>query len=547
MVSGVVRGTPLRTLPIALAGLLLASPAAAQKFYPDDPLLVDRDDLDVPEPGEVELSGGWDMIENTFGIGTPPGQPGPRAANVNTLGEVPDSSWFTNRIGVRALGIAELKRGPDTQGPPRGRWTVIRGKSEGVTPGFTIRDERGLVYFVKFDPPGWPNLASSADVIGTKVFHAIGYNVPENYIARVRRDELDLAPDARISRRGKGSDAMTERDLDDIFGRVHAGPDGTVRVVASLALEGRPKGPHKWFGTRTDDANDIFPHEDRRENRGYRVFCAWINHDDSRAINSLDMYVEEEGRRFVRHYLIDFASVLGSGSTGPQGLRAGNEYLLDWGPFARAALTLGIWDRAWRDVEYPDYPEIGRFEAEFFQPEKWRPEHPNAAFRRMNAEDAFWAARIVSRFDDDAVRAIVETGEIEDPEAQEYLVRTLIERRDKIVAHWFSGIAPLSEIAIATEGGTPRLGFANLGERAGLGRADGYRYEWFAFDNDSGARTPISRDETASTAIPIPEHAAPYLLVRIVPIAPAMPGWEQAVEVYLTGAPRRLVGVEREY
>ena len=79
----------LSMLLVAAVTLLPAAPAAAQKFYPDDPLLVDRDDVvDIPPPAEIELSGGWDMIENTFGIGTPPAEPGPLAANVNTLGEV---------------------------------------------------------------------------------------------------------------------------------------------------------------------------------------------------------------------------------------------------------------------------------------------------------------------------------------------------------------------------------------------------------------------------------------------------------------------------
>jgi hypothetical protein len=414
-----------------------------------------------------------------------------------------------------------------------------------VTPGFTIRDERGLVYFIKLDPPAYPNLASSADVIGTKVLHAIGFNVPENYIARLRREQLELAADARISRRGHGSDAMTGEDLDDILSRAHVRDDGSVRVVASLALEGEPLGPAKWFGTRADDANDVFPHEDRREIRGYRVFCAWINHDDSRAINSLDMYVEAEGRHFVRHYLIDFASALGSGSTGPQSPRAGNEYLLDWGPFFRSALTLGIWDRAWREVEYPDYPEVGRFESEFFRPEEWRPEHPNAAFRRLNPEDGFWAARIVSRFHDAAIRAIVETGELDDPEAEAYLIRTLIERRDKIVEHWFRGLAPLAEFRVEGETGQ-RLSFANLGEQAGLGGVEGYRYEWFEFDNLSLERASLGSGETREPSLAIPSHPAEYLLVRIQPIS-SEPSWEQAVEVWVTGTPRRLVGLEREY
>ena len=35
-----------------------------------------------------------------------------RAANINTIDEVPDSSWFTNRIGSRAMSADELVRGP---------------------------------------------------------------------------------------------------------------------------------------------------------------------------------------------------------------------------------------------------------------------------------------------------------------------------------------------------------------------------------------------------------------------------------------------------
>jgi hypothetical protein len=76
------------------------------------------------------------------------------------------------------------------------------------------------------------------------------------------------------------------------------------------------------------------------------VFSAWLNHDDSRAINSLDMLVGEKGGRHVKHYLIDFGSTLGSGSTGPQKPRAGWEYLWEPKPaFARIA-TFGLWDRS---------------------------------------------------------------------------------------------------------------------------------------------------------------------------------------------------------
>ena len=75
-------------------------------------------------------------------------------------------------------------------------------------------------------------------------------------------------------------------------------------------------------------------------------------------------------------------------------------------PIFKASISLGIWDRPWRHVKYPDYPAIGRFEGDFFKPEVWRPEYPNPAFERMLPADAFWAVRIINRFSDDMIRAI---------------------------------------------------------------------------------------------------------------------------------------------
>ena len=53
----------------------------------------------------------YEMVNNLL---VKPGyQPsGRRAQNLNTIDEVPDSSWFTNRVGTRPLTIDELVRGP---------------------------------------------------------------------------------------------------------------------------------------------------------------------------------------------------------------------------------------------------------------------------------------------------------------------------------------------------------------------------------------------------------------------------------------------------
>jgi hypothetical protein len=537
---------------LSLLALACALPgrAAAPKFLPDDPVAVDNDRLLMPQPARVEISTTFDVIERTF-KGRPDGNV-PRAVNVNTLGEVPDSSWFTNRMGARLMSGEELVRGPlRDQGPDMSRpWAVIRGKSGGISPGFTMRDGRGDVYFIKPDPEGFPNLSTAADVIGSRFFHAFGYFVPENHVAYVRRDQLEVAPDARITEAGRGRRTMTEADLDRILARVYRRPDGAIRVVAGRALEGDDIGPHEFIGTRPDDANDVFPHEHRRDLRGYRVFAAWLNHDDSRSVNTLDTFVAvSEGRGWVRHHLIDFSSSLGSGSTAlkeiaPQATRPGNEYIVEIAPALKTAVTLGLWERPWRKVEYQVHPEIGRIEADYFRPEAWKPEYPNPAFERMRPDDAFWAARIVSRFTDEMVRALVHTGQYDDPAAERQLADTLIERRDKTVAYYFGQVNPLAEFAVEAAAEGARLRFRNLGAEAGLATASGYEYQWFAFDNATHALRPLGEVAlTTATALPLPSAEAEYLMARIRTQAPE-PRWAKAVDVYLRG--QTLVGIERE-
>ena len=90
---------------------------ASRRFFPDDPLWIDPEPVDVAPVEDWDLSKSYDFLENTFS--DPKGEDGP-ALNINTLGEVPDSSWFTNRIGVRAMSLEEIVRGPDTlDGPVR--------------------------------------------------------------------------------------------------------------------------------------------------------------------------------------------------------------------------------------------------------------------------------------------------------------------------------------------------------------------------------------------------------------------------------------------
>jgi hypothetical protein len=162
----------------------------------------------------------------------------------------------------------------------------------------------------------------------------------------------------------------------------------------------------------------------------------------------------------------------------------------------------------------------------------------------MLPDDAFWAARIVSRFTDEMVRAIVHTGQYDDPGAEQFLADVLIRRRDKTVAHYFRQLNPLAEFQVEAGAAGATLRFRNLGEEKGLAHAEAYEHQWFAFDNASGALRPLGElARVAEPALAIPDTADEYRMVRIRTRAPE-PLWAKAVEVYLRGG--RIVGIERE-
>src|SRR5688572_28858272 len=103
----------------AVLGLMLAALGAwtpvdvqSPRFLPDDPLQLDDDrSIDASGVTPIDGSNAYDFAEHTFG--KPGDRRDVRAANVNTIDEVPDSSWFTNRIGRRAMTIEEIVKGPN--------------------------------------------------------------------------------------------------------------------------------------------------------------------------------------------------------------------------------------------------------------------------------------------------------------------------------------------------------------------------------------------------------------------------------------------------
>jgi hypothetical protein len=407
-----------------------------------------------------------------------------RALNVNSLDEVPDSSWFTNRVGRQPVTTAELVKGPDRyESISLEGWKVSGGKGSGIQPGFRMQDREGHTYQIEVDPPKNPELASGAEIIGTAFYHAFGYHTVDVYLAELDPSKLEISEKASmrdpISRKRR---RMTRRDVNDVLRKAAKMPNGHYRVLASRFADGAPLGNFRYYGTRPDDPNDIVMHEHRRELRGARVFGAWLNHDDSRGINSLDMLIDTNGTRWVKHYMFDFGSILGSGTVHAQYHRPGNEYIFEWAPGWVTLGTLGFYIRPWALIDYPDVPKsVGRFEGKAFDPEKWKPEYPNPAFQNMRPDDAFWAARIVSKFDDGMVRAIVEKAKYSDPKATDYITQTLIARRDKVLKTYLNQVNPIVNPSLDASG---TLTFENAAVLAKAATpAESYTLQWFRFDN----------------------------------------------------------------
>lgn len=473
---------------------LLSSADSGRRFYPDDPIRKEPEPIPVNGVSVRKVDDIYDFLENTY---VTPGRQGAqarrsplRARDVNTLGEVPDSPWYTNRHARRRMSIVELKRGPGNSSPPsrRSPWRVVAAKSDGVTPGFVIEDNAKQRYLLKLDPPEAPEVPSGADIIGSKFFYALGYSTPENYVVRFTADDLEIPEGATWRDAGGHRHALTRPVILKMLSGQRPLSNGRYRALASRWMDGKVVGPFNYRGTRSDDPNDIINHEDRRCLRGLAVFCAWLNHHDTRSINTLDLLVGESDHQYLKHALIDFGSILGSAGYGIKEPWMGSQHLIARKDALVQVLTFGFKPPRFMRTHYPDYTGAGRLDSWSFDPLNWKSNYPNPAFLSMDANDAFWAAKQVAAFTDEDIRAIVSTAEFSDPRATDWVGRCVMERRDKVVRSWFAKVLPLDRFRVADGA----LNFDDLATENGLLPSQPYDVAWSVLDNQRGTLSPLA-------------------------------------------------------
>src|SRR6185503_3020149 len=298
---------------LATIAVIFTAPASTKgpRFYSDDPITREPESQDASKAKPYEIQQLYEMTVNLFV--TPGYKPsGMRAQNINTIDEVPDSSWFINRIGARTITAAELARGPISGPPPDpSKWVLTREKSSGAHPGFTARDAKGETWFLEFDPTYFPEGATGSVIVASKIFWALGYNQVESFLTTFDPKRVEIDPKATARRPSGARTAYTRDDMNAILEHVARDKDGTYRAIAGRLIPGKIMGNFLFEGTRPDDPNDLVPHEHRRELRALRTFGAWTNLTDLKAANTIDALSTENGRTVIKHYLHDVGSTFG--------------------------------------------------------------------------------------------------------------------------------------------------------------------------------------------------------------------------------------------
>jgi hypothetical protein len=469
------------------------------------------------------------------------------AVNVNALDEVPDSSWFVNRLSRQRMTAEEIARGPCSRPSPETDqpWTVVGAKADGDNPGFQITTRSGVRYLLKFDNKSQWERASAADVVGSRLYFAAGFQTPCNRVVYFRPADLQL-PRKPIP--GADGKPLTSQGIEAMLDGLPREHDGTLRSLASEFLPGKPIGPWGYEGVRGDDPNDAVRHEDRRELRGSRLLAAWISHHDARSMNTLAMWADDGGGRgHVEHYLIDWGDTLGglvqvgsdtNASMDRLSRRIGYTYYIDFGAIATDFFTFGALERPWERAHYGPAGKIfGYFNDEEFVAEDWKVGYPNPAFSDMVEEDGAWMARIIARFDDDTISAVVREARLTSPIARSELARILRGRRDRILDRYLTRLSSLSD---------PRMEDRTLCVRdraaeAGVPPAPGFSARiWFS--------------ETMVGDLPVERRGNGELCTRLPPLGPGQrvvdlstgrPG-QGPLRVHVQeSSPARVVGLRR--
>ena len=534
--------------PIVLAALALGCAGPRPRFADRGILWHDPDDRPVPLPRVRPYAGSgryWTGIDNAlfrpvdrlFGVDY-----GVEAVNVNALDEAPDSSWFADPrrnpedpgAGPRALPLADVERGANREPPPRAPFAVSRTLEGGSALGLVVEDALGRRYAMKLNPAGHDDLVSGADAVANRLAYSSGWLVPANQVVELARGDVLLKPGATQRDKFDQVRPLRAPDLDALFGRAARRPDGRYRALASRWVDGQILGFFSWLGRNRHDPNDRYAHQNRRDLRGFGVWTSWVDDIDTVENNTLDSYVGAPGRGHVVHYQLDVGGSFGTFAAGQAQYWMGAQSYFQGGQFLRALGLLGIVPFHWEDSRWQrerralleQYPELGGYAGNKFDPREWKPIVDVPPFVRQTARDRYWGAKRVAAFSRDEIRAAVSAGHYR-PAAASYLVEALWQRRNRIAHAYFSDVAPLDYFAIDGD----RLCFTDWWVRSGLDGGQGTDYR----AREDGQIVDIGHgsDGGGHVCVGLPRRTG-YRVVELAALRPGQRHFGHSVAVHIS-------------
>src|SRR5689334_8291822 len=226
---------------LPLLALAAVACAGSSRFPLKAPLSVDDDQHPfASEPEEYYSPFAWDganyMVFHPIARFLAVDPAGP-ATNVNALDEVPNSSWFENRLGVRQLTAEEVRVGPCSSkvldpSMPDGSWTIDKGKDNGANPGFRVNIEGLGKFMLKTDPVTEPDRATGATAIASRIYHAVGYYSACDSVVYFKPSLLKLKPGLTITNNQGQTTPFDQPALERIL-KAASHRNGMVRMVAS--------------------------------------------------------------------------------------------------------------------------------------------------------------------------------------------------------------------------------------------------------------------------------------------------------------------------
>ena len=325
----------------------------------------------------------------------------PRPAMDLVQGYVADSSFFTNRA-IASLTLEQMRWGPsqpsDLPVPPL-VFEGVRPDAEG--PGVFVVDRRGDHYVLTVDAPDYPELISGAEVVTSKLLHALGYNVLSCEIYQLNPREV-----------------QTHTAGSDLPRRL---PESLAPMEALLAPQVDTEGRVRVAATKLPDESIIAgsfslkTYQHYAALRGLRIADAWLNNIDAGELQTLMTW---DGH-IARGYVVSFGAALGAHvhRRGPKAPQDGWE---------QDGLR---WRQRPYDVHEPIVsPAIGRLAARF-DPHRWAPDQPNIAFDQMTEDEARWMAWRIATLTTEQLTAAVAAAQYSHADDVAVLVRVLQQRQ----------------------------------------------------------------------------------------------------------------------